>query len=302
MHKSPNKVFKNMGSPKTGKATGNFSKYQTNQPEPISPFAPTRAPQTKTQQLLRKVEGYHLRPRRTCCVGISNPFPLCSCSVTCSSYKMFRFNSSPCRCRSEQTPLNRGNKGNLFSKESFYSRLFLVPKKEGTYRPVIDLSRFNSFVENCLFKMENISCLKTLLRRGDLMPCIDLKDAYLSVNVHKSSQKYVCFEWRNRCYAFHDLSFGLNNAPRVFTKLIKPIAAHLQKRGIRIIVYLDDFLILGSSIKESKANTQLKLDLLQWLGFTIIWEKSMLVPTQSLTFLGLSIDSQSMPLSFSKRS
>ena len=81
--------------------------------------------------------------------------------------------------------------------------------------------------------------------------------------------------------------------PRVFTKLIKP----LRKRGIRIIVYLDDFLILGSSIKESKANTQLTLDLLQWLGFTIVWEKSMLVPTQSLTFLGLSIDSQSMSLS-----
>ena len=71
--------------------------------------------------------------------------------------------------------------------------------------------------------------------------------------------------------------------PRVFTKLIKPIAAYLRKRGIRIIVYLDYFLILGSSIKKSKANTQLILDLLQWLGFTIIWEKSMLVPTQSLT-------------------
>ena len=77
--------------------------------------------------------------------------------------------------------------------------------------------------------------------------------------------------------------------PRVFTKLIKPIAASLRKRGIRIIIYLDDFLILGSSIKESKAKTQLTLDLLQWLGFTIIWERSMLVLTQSLTFLGLSI-------------
>ena len=77
-----------------------------------------------------------------------------------------------------------------FSKENFYSRLFLVPKKEGTYRPVIDLSQLNRFVENFHFQMESISCLKTLLRRGDLMTCIDLKDAYLSVHVHKSSQKY----------------------------------------------------------------------------------------------------------------
>ena len=40
------------------------------------------------------------------------------------------------------------------------ARLFLVPKKEGTYRPVIDLSRLNKFVKNCHFQMENISCLK----------------------------------------------------------------------------------------------------------------------------------------------
>ena len=133
------------------------------------------------------------------------------------------------------------------------------------------------------------------------MTCIDLKDAYLTIHVHRSSQKYLCFQWRNRCYAFQGLPFELNTAPRVFTKLIKPIAAYLRKRGIRIIVYLDDFLILGSSIEESKANTQLTLDLLQWLGFTINWEKSVLVPTQSLTFLGLSIDSQTMLLSLPER-
>ena len=124
---------------------------------------------------------------------------------------------------------------------------------------------------------------------------------HLSVHVHRSSQKYLCFQWRNRCYAFQGLPFGLNTAPRVFTKLLKPIAAYLRKRGIQIIVYFDNFLILGSSIEESKANTQLTLDLLQWLGFTINWEKSVLVPTQSLTFLGLSIDSQTMLFSLPER-
>ena len=188
-----------------------------------------------------------------------------------------------------------------FSKENFYSRLFLVPKKEGPYRPVNDLSRLNKFIENSHFQMKNISYLKTLLRRRDFMTSIDLKDAYLSVHVHKSSQKYLCFQGRNRCYAFLGLPFGLNTAPRVFTELLKPVAAYWRKRGIRIIVYLDDFLILGSSIEDSKVNTQLTLDLLQWLGFTINWEKSLLVPTQSLTFLGLSIDSQTMSLSLPEK-
>ena len=118
------------------------------------------------------------------------------------------------------------------------------------------------------------------------MLCADLKDAYLSVKAHKSSQKYLCFQWGNRCYAFQGLSFGLNTAPKVFTKLITLVAASLRKRGIRIIVYLDDFLILGSSIKESKANTQLTLDLLQWIGFTMIWETVHASPHSVIDFSG----------------
>ena len=103
---------------------------------------------------------------------------------------MFRFNSSPCRCRREQTPVNRGNKGNTLFKSKFLQKPVPRPKKGGTYHLLIDLSQLNSFEENFHFQMENISCLivKTLLRRGDFVTCIDLKDAYLSVHVHKSSQ------------------------------------------------------------------------------------------------------------------
>ena len=95
----PKQTFQKSAKPRTGNAlrpqVTSLSTRETNQ-KTIGPFAPTRAPQTKTQQLLREVEGNHFRSRNlTCCVGISNPFPVCSCSLTRSSYKMFRFNSSP---------------------------------------------------------------------------------------------------------------------------------------------------------------------------------------------------------------
>ena len=38
------------------------------------------------------------------------------------------------------------------SDQAFYSRLYLVPKKEGTYRPVIDLSSLNRFVPHVHFQ------------------------------------------------------------------------------------------------------------------------------------------------------
>ena len=82
------------------------------------------------------MEENHFRPRNpTRCVGISNPFPLCSCSVTRSSYKMFRFNSSPCRCRSEQTPVNRGNKSYSFFKRKLLQQTVPGPEKGGNLPP-----------------------------------------------------------------------------------------------------------------------------------------------------------------------
>ena len=40
----------------------------------------------------------------------------------------------------------------------FYSRLFLVEKASGGWRPVIDLSHLNNFVQLTSFKMETAGC------------------------------------------------------------------------------------------------------------------------------------------------
>jgi hypothetical protein len=51
----------------------------------------------------------------------------------------------------------------------FYSRLFFVPKKRGSFRPVIDLSHLNKFITKEHFQMENLMCLKHLLNPNDYM-------------------------------------------------------------------------------------------------------------------------------------
>ena len=68
-----------------------------------------------------------------------------------------------------------------FTNAAFYSRLFLVLKKGGDLRPVIDLSALNQFVINEHFQMENILCLKQILNQNDFLIKLDLKDAYLTV-------------------------------------------------------------------------------------------------------------------------
>ena len=75
----------------------------------------------------------------------------------------------------------------------FYSRLFLVPKPHQRWRPVIDLSRLNTFLHVENFKMETPESIRTSLIPGEWVASIDLLDAYLYIPIHPHSRKYLKF-------------------------------------------------------------------------------------------------------------
>ncbi|CAH2272506.1 Hypothetical predicted protein [Pelobates cultripes] len=56
------------------------------------------------------------------------------------------------------------------------------------------------------------------------------------------------FQWEKATWRFRCLPFGLSSAPWCFTKLLKPVVALLRSRGIRMIIYLDDMLIMTQEI------------------------------------------------------
>ena len=59
----------------------------------------------------------------------------------------------------------------------FYSRLFLVVKATGGWRPVIDLSHLNGFVQQTPFKVETVASVLLSVQEGNFVASIDLKDA-----------------------------------------------------------------------------------------------------------------------------
>lgn len=119
------------------------------------------------------------------------------------------------------------------------------------------------------------------------MATLDLKDAYYFVPIKKKDRKFLRFLYRGKLFEFTCLPFGLNVAPYVFTKLLKPVAAYLRKRGFILVFYLDDILIIGKSYKKCIDNIQNTVMLLQELGFIINEKKSLTIPTQRCKYLGL---------------
>ena len=179
----------------------------------------------------------------------------------------------------------------------FISSLFVTPKKGGGHRPVINLKLLNCFIPYEDFKLESIHILKDLLKKMDYMVKIDLKYLYLTVPIRQNHQQYLRFMWRDSLLEFACLPFGLASAPKVFTKLLKPVLSILRQGGIRLIVYLDDILLTAPSVEQVLQHAASTLNLLEGLDCTVKYLKSVLVPSQQMEFLGSLINSLHLSLS-----
>jgi hypothetical protein len=160
----------------------------------------------------------------------------------------------------------------------FYSRLFLVPKKTGGMRPVIDLSILNSYLSVPHFKMETNRSIRACILPGMLTTKLDLSDAYFHIPISLASRKFLRFVWNNKVYQFLAVPFGLAVAPQVFTRVFQTVIAHLHTLSIQAHSYLDDSLLKEFDSEILSRHTFLFIRLLLDLGFLISWKKSQRLP------------------------
>lgn len=157
-----------------------------------------------------------------------------------------------------------------YGDNEFISNIFLVKKKGGKFRPVINLKRLNKFIEYHHFKMENIETVLNSIKRNSYFVNLDLQNAYFSLSIHKSYRKYLKFEWRHKLYQFNCLCFGISSAPRVFSKLMKVIFAHIRRMGISAFYYIDDSLTEADSSYLCTNQSQTLMTMMKTLVFTLI--------------------------------
>ena len=97
-------------------------------------------------------------------------------------------------------------------------------------------------------------------------------------------------------YQWKVLPFGLATAPRIFTSLTKPILFLWHHKGLHIVIYLDDILVLVCSKWAGKRDTCFCVPCWSILVYTSIFP-SRTFASQSLTFLGLCWDTVHMSVS-----
>ncbi|KAL0165643.1 hypothetical protein M9458_037487, partial [Cirrhinus mrigala] len=179
-------------------------------------------------------------------------------------------------------------------ESGFYSRYFIVPKKDGGLRPILDLRLLNRSVKRLKFKMLTIKQVVTQIKSEDWFVTIDLKDAYFHVSILPQHRKFLRFAFRGEAYQYRVLPFGLALSPRTFTKCVDASLAPLRLQGIRILNYIDDWLILAQSEMVAVRHRDVVLAHMKALGLRLNAKKSVLSPLQRTTYLGVVWDSTTM--------
>ncbi len=140
-------------------------------------------------------------------------------------------------------------------RQGFYSPYFIVPKKGGGLRPILDLRVLNRALHKLPFKMLTHRRMIKCIQPQDWFAAIDLKDAYFHVSILPRHRPFLRFAFEGRAWQCRVLPFGLSLSPRVFTKVVEGALNPLREVGVRILNYLERF-AYSSPIQRAVGRSQ----------------------------------------------
>ena len=140
------------------------------------------------------------------------------------------------------------------AQQEFLSNVFSRHKRNGSSRLILNLVHLNKFIQYHHFKMDTIETVMNLMRLNCFMASIDLTNAYFSIPWAEEHRCLLRFVWLDKLYQFTVFPNGLSSAPRIFTKILKPVYAHLRQLGHITCGYINDSFIMGDTYDTSLAS------------------------------------------------
>lgn len=153
------------------------------------------------------------------------------------------------------------------SLSSYSSPVVPVRKKDGSIRLCIDYRALNKVTKADKFPLPNLSDSIFGLHEVKYFTKLDLVRGYYQVPLEEESREYTAFSTPHGHWQFNRLSFGLKNAPSAFQREMQTVLRDFPWK--KVVVYIDDILIMGNSFEEHLYLVKRVLAMLELHGIKI---------------------------------
>ena len=175
----------------------------------------------------------------------------------------------------------------------FNSLGFAVCKKNGSVRVVANFKRTLNkvLVDLDPYPMPQIDHLFKRIDEGNkYFASIDLRSGYWQIEIDERDRHKTAFTWRDRCYQYTRLAFGLTSAGQIFSCCIAEVLATVKSRD-NISSYIDDNLIHAKTFDKYIPTLEQLFIALRKFGLKLNPDKCTFL-TSEAKFLGHIVNSK----------
>jgi hypothetical protein len=154
------------------------------------------------------------------------------------------------------------------AESEWNSPYLMVPKKDGSYRFVIDFGGVNARSKRVCYPLPNISHILDNLGNAKYLSSLDIRSAYWEVPLEEGSRPLTAFSIPGRGqFQFRRMPFGLHSAPGTFQALVdKLFTPDLEPY---VFAYLDDIIISTPDFETHRRILKTVFDKLSEAGLTL---------------------------------
>ena len=158
------------------------------------------------------------------------------------------------------------------SKSPWSSPIVLVPKKDGTTRFCVDYRKLNAVTKKDAHPLPHIQDVLHAFKGMHYFCTLDLKSGYWQIPMAEEDKEKTAFTVAGGgLWQFRVMPFGLCNAVATFQRLMEEVLSPLRGEGV--LVYVDDILVFGESLQQTKERVREVLKLFEKSHLIVKTEK-----------------------------
>ncbi|MES9882072.1 MAG: reverse transcriptase domain-containing protein, partial [Sedimenticola sp.] len=164
----------------------------------------------------------------------------------------------------------------------------------------------NLWIKNSPFQLETLRDVHRLVGKSSLMVACDEKSGYSHIRLSADSQTYFGIQFGGWVLCYTVLPFGWKGSSFIYQTVGMQVTSYLRSFGMLTTQYIDDRMAATavtsdqlsaaasavSCIYDATVLVYALLEVLSRLGYTLSLEKSQLIPSTCIKFLGFFVDSE----------